>query len=317
MKIAFFYKSDEVLELLKNYFPDNEVSFFNEKLSEGSIDKLKEFEILSVFVDSEVNKNIIDGLPNLKFITTRSTGYDHIDYKYAETKGIKVSNVPIYGSSTVAEFTFALLLNLSRKINQASRQLKEGGDFEIPDQLEGFDLEGKTMGVIGTGKIGKNVIRIAKAFNMKVLAYDLHPDINFAKENNFEYKNFDEVISGSDIITLHAPYTKENHHLINKENIFKMKKGVYIINTARGELIDTEALLLGIDEGIIRGVGLDVLEGERDFKKGDKISILDKPNVIITPHIAFYSREAMERIMQTTVENIKGFMSGNLQNLVK
>lgn len=317
MKIAFFYKSDEVLELLKGYFPENEVSFFNEKLSEESINKLKEFEILSVFIDSEVNKKIIDSLPNLKFITTRSTGFDHIDYKYAESKGIKVSNVPVYGSSTVAEFTFALLLNLSRKISQAGRQLKEGGDFEVSAQLEGFDLEGKTMGVIGTGKIGKNVIRIAQAFSMKVLAYDLYPDANFAKENNFEYKNFDEVISNSDIITLHTPYTKENYHLINKETILKMKKGVYIINTARGELVDAEALLSSINEGIIGGVGMDVLEGEHNFKKGDKIPILDKPNVIITPHVAFYSKEAMHRIMQTTAENIKGFISGNLQNLVK
>lgn len=318
MKIAFFDKSDEVLELLKNYFPNNnEVSFFNESLSDDNIDKLKECEILSVFVDSEVNKKIIDSLPNLKFIATRSTGYDHIDYEYALSKGIKVSNVPVYGSSTVAEFTFALLLNLSRKINEASKQLKEGGNFTISERLQGFDLDGKTIGVIGTGKIGKNVIRIAKAFNMKVLAYDLYPDLNFAKENIFEYGDFDKVISNSDIITLHAPYTKENHHLVNKESILKMKKGVYIINTARGELIDIDALVDGIDKGIVGGVGIDVLEGERNFKQGDKISILDRPNVVVTPHIAFYSKEALARIMQTTVENIKAFIFGTPINLVK
>ncbi|MFA6585600.1 MAG: NAD(P)-dependent oxidoreductase [Candidatus Paceibacterota bacterium] len=317
MKIAFFYKSEEVRELLEDSFPGNEVSFFNEKLSESNVDKIKEFEIISVFIDSEVNKNIIDNLPNLKYITTRSTGYDHIDCKYAESKGIKVSNVPVYGSSTVAEFAFALLLNLSRKISEAGKQLKEGGDFETSEKCEGFDLDGKTIGVIGTGKIGKNIIRIAKAFNMKVLAYDLYPDVNFARENGFEYKDFEEILSVSDVVTLHAPYTKENHHLINKENILKMKKGVYIINTARGELVDNDALLLGINEGIVGGVGLDVLEGERNIKKGDKISLLDKPNVIITPHVAFYSKEAMMRIMQTTVENIKGFISGNLQNLVR
>jgi D-lactate dehydrogenase len=317
MKIVFFYTSEEVRELLKDSFPKDEVSFFNKKLNENDLEKIKEFEILSVFVDSEVNKNTINSLPNLKFITTRSTGFDHIDYKYAESKGIKVSNVPVYGSSTVAEFTFALLLNLSRKISEAGRQLREGGDFETLEKLEGFDLDGKTIGVIGTGKIGKNVIRIAKAFNMKVLAYDLYSDLNFANENDFQYQNFDEVISNSDVITLHTPYTKENHHLINKESILKMKKGVYIINTARGELVDIEALLSGLNEGIIGGLGMDVLEGERNFKKGDKISILDKPNVIITPHIAFYSKEAMIRIMQTTVENIQGFISGNLQNLVK
>lgn len=152
---------------------------------------------------------------------------------------------------------------------------------------------------------------------MKVLAYDLYPDINFAKENNFVYKDLNEVISNSDIITLHTPYTKENYHLINKENISKMKKGVYIINTARGELIDIEAIYNGLKEGIIGGVGLDVLEGEKRFKKGDKISITGMPNVIITPHIAFYSKEAVARIAQTTVDNIKGFLSNNLQNIVK
>lgn len=317
MKIAFFYKSDEVRQSLEGLFAEHEVSFINEKLNESNVNKIKEFEIVSVFVDSEVNKNVIDNLPNLKFIATRSTGFDHIDYEYALSKGIKVSNVPVYGSSTVAEFTFALLLNLSRKINEADKQLKNGGDFETMPELEGFDLDGKTIGVIGTGKIGKNVIRIAQAFNMKVLAYDLYPDLNFAKENNFEYGDFDRVISNSDIITLHAPCTKENHHLVNKESISKMKKGVYIINTARGELIDIDALSDGINKGIIGGTGIDVLEGERNFKKGDKISILDKPNVIITPHVAFYSKEAMARIMQTTVENIEGFMEGKPVNLVK
>lgn len=317
MKIAFFYKLEGTKEFLENSFSGNEVYFFNEKLSESNVDKIKDFEIISVFVDSEVNKNIIDSLPNLKFISTRSTGFDHIDCQYAESKGIKVSSVPVYGSSTVAEFTFALILNLSRKISEVGKQLKEGGNFETLPQFEGFDLDGKTIGVVGTGKIGKNVIKIAKAFNMKIVAYDLYPDVDFAKENNFEYKSFYDVLSESDIVTLHAPYTKENHHLINKESISKMKKGIYVINTARGELVDIDSLLWGINEGIIGGVGLDVIEGERNFKKGDKISLLDKPNVIITPHVAFYSREAMMRIAGTTVDNIKGFINQNPINLVK
>lgn len=317
MKIAFFYKSEEVKKILENRLLGHEIVFFEEKLTIENVDKIKDFEVISVFVDSEINKGIIDSLPNLKFIATRSTGFDHIDCEYASIKGIKVSNVPVYGSSTVAEFTFALLLNLSRKINEAGKVLKEGGDFEILPQFEGFDLDGKTIGVIGTGKIGKNVIRIAKAFNMKVLAYDLCHDDLFAKENDFLYKSFEEVIADSDVITLHAPCTKDNHHLINKESISKMKKGVYIINTARGELIDTEALSWGINEGIIGGVGLDVIEGERNFKKGDKLSLFDKKNVVITPHVAFYSKEAVERIANTTIENIKAFISGDHINLVK
>lgn len=317
MKIAFFSVLKEYQEFFNNSFPKDEVLCFEEKLTKEKLDQIKDFEVLSVFVDSIVDKNIIDNLSNLKFINTRSTGFDHVDYKYAEGKGIAFSNVPVYGSSTVAEFTFALILNLSRKINEAGKQLKEGGIFEALKNTQGFDLDGKVVGVIGTGKIGKNVIRIARAFNMKVLAYDLYPDLAFAKENDFEYKDLNEVFSFSDIITLHAPSTKENYHLINKESISKMKKGVYVINTARGELINTEDLILGVKEGIVGGVGLDVLEGERDFKKGDKIAFFEMPNVIVTPHIAFYSKEAVDRIAKTSIDNIKGFMSGNLQNLVK
>jgi len=317
MKIAFFSVLKEYQEFFNNSFPNDEVFCFEEKLTKEKLDQIKDFEVLSVFVDSIVDKNIIDNLSNLKFINTRSTGFDHVDYKYAEGKGIAFSNVPVYGSSTVAEFTFALILNLSRKINEAGKQLKEGGIFEALKNTQGFDLDGKVVGVIGTGKIGKNVIRIARAFNMKVLAYDLYPDLAFAKENDFEYKDLNEVFSFSDIITLHAPSTKENYHLINKESISKMKKGVYVINTARGELINTEDLILGVKEGIVGGVGLDVLEGERDFKKGDKIAFFEMPNVIVTPHIAFYSKEAVDRIAKTSIDNIKGFMSGNLQNLVK
>ena len=192
------------------------------------------------------------------------------------------------------------------------------------------------MGVIGTGKIGKNVVKIAKGFDMNVIAYDLYPDSAFAKENNFEYKNLTEVVSMSDVITLHTPYNKENHHLLNKKNISLMKKGVYLINTARGALIDTEALLWGLEEGIIAGAGLDVLEDERNLKEEMKILssggkeilkdykilledhvLIDMPNVTVTPHIAFYSKEAEEEIMKVTVSNIQGFISGNPTNLVK
>jgi len=202
--------------------------------------------------------------------------------------------------------------------------------------LRGFDLSGKTLGVIGTGKIGKNVIKIAKGFGMKVIACNLHPDLDFAKEFDFEYKDLPEVVSKADILTLHVPYSKENHHLINKENILKMKKGVYLINTARGELIDTDALIWGLHEGIIAGAGLDVLEGERQLKEEAEILsstdtlpkrehyktlledhiLIDMPNVIVTPHIAFYSKEAEEAIITTTVDNIKGFIESKEINLV-
>ena len=336
MKIAFFELAKKDQAVLSAAFPVQEVSFFGEKLDESTVIKAKDADVISVFVGSTVNKNIMDAVPNLKFIATRSTGYDHVDCKYASTKGIQVSNVPAYGSETVAEFTFGLILNLSRKIFNANSYIRGSADFNYFSLMEGFDLEGKTLGIIGTGKIGKHVVKIAGGFGMNVIACDGHPDLVFAQENNFTYKTFNEVISGSDIITLHAPYTKENHHLINKENVLTMKKGVYLINTARGELVDTDALVFGLKEGIIAGAGLDVLEGEKELKEEEEIlasveksqrvkdyktlledhMLMDMPNVIITPHIAFYSKEAEGRIMQTTVQNIEGFLSGSSVNLV-
>lgn len=335
MKIAFFEVPKEEDSIFSSLLEGLEVSFYEEKLTEENVSLAKEAEVVSVFVNSIVNKEIIDQCPNLKFVATRSAGFDHVDKEYCKSKGILLSNVPAYGCKTVAEFAFALLLTLSRKIFLADNQVKEEGDFSI-FPLKGFDLAGKTFGVIGTGKIGKNSIKIAKGFDMKVIAYDLHPDIEFAQNTDFVYKKFDEVISEADIITLHAPYSKENFHLINKEVVSKMKKGVFIINTARGELIDTEALIWGLEEGIIGGAGLDVLEGERELKeeieliysekKREKVKdyktlyenrvLIDLPNVIVTPHIAFYSREAEGEIIKTTAENIKGFISGNPINLV-
>ncbi len=339
MQIAFFEIFNEIQnkekENLKKLFPNDQVCFFTEKLSEASIDLAKDAEVVSVFTNSLIDKSIIDALPSLKFVNTNSTGFDHIDIDYCAKKGIKVSNVPAYGSVTVAEFTFALLLNLSRKVEKANNQLRQNDDFNIT-ALRGFDLRDKVLGVVGTGKIGKNVIKIANGFGMNVIAHDLYPDPSFAEKNNFKYKNLSEVVSESDIITLHVPYTKENHHLINKKNISAMKRGVYLINTARGALINTEALLWGLREGIIAGAGLDVLEDERNLKEEMKILssggadilkdyktlledhvLIDMPNVIVTPHIAFYSKEAEEEIMKVTVNNIQSFISGNPVNLVK
>lgn len=316
MKIMFFGLEKEKQNVFEGSFGGAEVVFFEEKLDENSVSLAKDADIVSVFIDSTVDKNIIDALSNLKFITTRSTGFDHIDCEYAKQKGIQVSNVPVYGSETVAEFTFALLLTLSRKIREGSEALKENSNYSTPPNAQGFDLDKKTIGVVGTGKIGKNVIRIARGFNMNVLAYDLYPDIKFSQENNFVYKTLEEVLSGSDIVTLHAPYTKENHHLINKNNISLLKKGAYLINTARGELIETEALEKALKDGSIAGAGLDVLEREKEFKKGDIIPMLEMPNVLMTPHVAFNTREAEARILQTTIENIKGFISNSPVNLV-
>lgn len=335
MKIIFFEVPKEEQSLFPQSFNRAEVSFFEEKLNENNVDKAKDADIISVFITSLINKNVIDALPNLKFIATRSTGFDHIDYVYAMTKGIKVSNVPAYGSHTVAEFAFTLILSLSRNIIKANNYITGSSDFHYFSNMEGFDLNNKTLGIVGTGKIGKNVVKIAKGFNMNVIAYDLHPDLVFAKENNFSYKSLIEVVSLADIITLHAPCNKEDIHLINKEKISAMKKGVYLINTARGELVDTEALVWGLKEGIIAGFGADVLEDEKPLRDwasflasgkateeekriiGLNYQLMEMSNVIITPHIAFYTREAVALIKQITIENIQGFLAGSPINLIK
>ena len=335
MKIAFFESPAVDKTIIKQSLSDVEVFFYDQKLDENSLDQAKDASIISIFINSIINKDIIDLLPNLKFIVTRSTGFEHIDLSYCAQKGISVSFVPSYGDHTVAEMAFGLILNLSRNILKANNYIRETSDFNFSSSLRGFDLNNKTIGVVGTGRIGKNVIKIAKGFNMNVIACDLFPDAEFAKINNFEYKDFEEIIKEADIISLHVPFTKENNHLINKNVISKMKKGVLLINTARGSLIDTEALIWGIHEGIIGGAGLDVLEEERELKieneffgsdsskdinyrtlEEDHI-LMNMPNVIVTPHISFYTKEAEAEIIKTTIENIKGFISGNLQNLVK
>ncbi len=335
MKIAFFELNKEKQEKFKLALTDLnlEIIFFEERLNKNHLSLISDCDALYVFVNSILDKEILNNLPNLKFITTGSTGYDHIDVAFCREKNILVSNVPAYGSQTVAEYTFALILNLSRKVYLAYNKLKDDGNFNIGN-FSGFDLENKTIGVVGTGKIGKHVIKIARGFGMNILAYDLYPDINFAKEYNFEYKSLEEVISLADIITLHAPYTKENHHLLNKENLSKAKKGVYIINTARGELIETDALVKGLINKDIAGAALDVLESERDLQNENEIlisendpgnyktllanrALIDMSNVIVTPHIAFYTKEAEERISATVISNIIGFLKKELINLVK
>src|SRR3989344_7982258 len=185
MRIVFFGLEKAEQSIFSKSLEGAEVSFIDEKLDEGNTDKAKDADAICIFINSEINKKVIDALPNLKFIATRSTGFNHIDAVYAKEKGIQVANVPAYGSHTVAEFAFGLILNLSRNIEKANNYIRQSSDFNYSAPMEGFDLNGKTLGVIGTGKIGKNVIKIAAGFGMNIIAYDPYPDLAFAKENNF------------------------------------------------------------------------------------------------------------------------------------
>lgn len=322
-------------QLLANAKTEQSIKYQSGNLSLETVDQAGNSNIVTIFVNSVVNKKVIDALPNLKLLITRSTGFDHIDVAYAQSKGITVCNVPAYGSRTVAEFTFALMLGLSRKVFQAIEQIKLKNNWDI-SKFEGFNLQGKTLGIVGTGRIGLNVAQIAKGFDMNIMAFDAFPNEQKAQAYGFSYaKSLEELLSISDIITLHVPATADTHHLINTTNISQIKKGALLINTARGDVIDPEAILLGLNEGFLGGVGLDVLEGEHELKEeaelmtGDHLSfeklkillddhlLMDHPQVLITPHIGFNTSEARAEIIKTTVSNIEGFLTDEPQNIIK
>ena len=327
-KIAFFEMEEWEKPYLKKEFKNHKLYFFDDELNEKNANK--DFDIISVFIYSKVDKKILDKFENLKLIATRSTGFDHIDLKECKKRKIIVCNVPNYGENTVAEHTFALILNLTRKIHKAWERTRRL-DFSITG-LRGTDLRGKTIGVIGVGNIGKHVVRIANGFEMNVIAFEPHKHKKLAKEMNFKDVSFDYLLKNSDIITLHCPYNKHTHHMINKNNIGKIKKNALLINTSRGGLIETNALVNALVSGILKGAGLDVLEDEcyvredkevmsKHFpKKCDMRIILEnhilakKDNVIITPHNAFNSIEALERILDTTVDNVNGYLKKKVVN---
>lgn len=325
MKIAFFEVEDWQKDYLKEKLTEAELSFFAEPLSLDNISSAMGCQIVSPFIYSKINKDILQKLPDLKMIATRSTGFDHIDIKTAGDSKITVCNVPFYGENTVAEHTFALILSLSRKLFDSVERARKG-DFTL-DGLRGFDLKDKTLGIIGLGHIGLHVARIAKGFEMKVLAYDPKEDKKLAKKIGFEYSTLENLLAKADIITLHAPDNDKTHHLINSGNINLIKKGAYLINTARGGLIETQSLLKALSDGTLAGAGLDVLEEEcfvkeeaqllsKEFPKTCDLKtvlqnhiLLQQKNVIITPHNAFNSNEALMRILDTTVENITNYFA--------
>ncbi|NTU46481.1 hydroxyacid dehydrogenase [Candidatus Roizmanbacteria bacterium] len=330
MNIYFFDVQDWEKELITTDYSD--AKQVGEAIRPENAQEFQDAEVISCFIYSTLNREALEKLPNLKLIATRSTGFDHIDLDYCKAHSIVISNVPEYGSNTVAEHAFALLLNLTRKIYQSVNQCK-GLSFQHTE-LCGIDLEGRTMGIVGMGKIGQHAARIAHGFGMKVLAFNRSQDPQTAIDLNFQYVDLDTLIQNSDVVSLHLPYLAETKHIINQENIRKFKKGSYLINTARGGLVDTEAILIGLQEDILDGVGLDVLEEEKEL--GEEVSILTKtyqenidfktlvcnhflinhPKVLITPHNAFNSKEALLRIETTTFGNIKNFLSSNPSNVV-
>ncbi len=332
IKIAFFEIEEWEKPYLEQEFKNVEVIFFDDKLSLENVASVKDCDAISTFIDSILDKEVLLGFEHLKLIATRSTGFDHIDLEFCKEKNIMVANVPTYGENTVAEHTFALILELSRKIYPSIERAKKG-DFTL-DGLRGFDLKGKTLGIVGMGNIGQHVARIAKGFEMEVIAFDVNQNNKLAKMIGFSYGPFEEILKNSDIITLHIPHNDHTHHLINSQNIGQVKKGAYLINTARGGIVETSALIEALGKGILAGAGLDVLEEEcfikeeshllsKEFlKKCDLTTMLQnhilltQKNVIITPHNAFNSKEALQRILETTAQNIQAFIKEKPINLV-
>ncbi|PIQ73224.1 hydroxyacid dehydrogenase, partial [Candidatus Roizmanbacteria bacterium CG11_big_fil_rev_8_21_14_0_20_36_8] len=279
-----------------------------------------------------LSKSILKNFPKLKHIATRSTGFDHIDTEYCSKRKITVSNVPEYGSNTVAEHTFALILSLTRKIYQSVSQAKRL-NFNHKE-IRGVDLHGKTLGIIGMGKIGVNVLRIAHGFGMNLIVNTRSRNDELREKYDFKYVDLDELLRSSDVISLHLPLFPETKHIINMDNLSLIKNGCYLINTARGGLVDTRTLIEGLNNNTFAGVALDVLEEEKElteeaailtqhFQKDANMEtlvmdhyLINHPKVLITPHNAFNSIEALARIENTTIENIKAFLEGKDINLV-
>jgi len=273
-------------------------------------------------------------MPKLKLIACRSTGFNNVDFDAAQEHGIKVANVPTYGEETVAEYAFTMLLALTRKLQEVMAAEHEQWS---PDELTGRDLQGKTFGVIGTGHIGQKALKIADGFSMNTIAFDAFPKEELQEKYNFRYVELDELIKQSDVISLHVPLLPQTRHILDRERLAQMKQGAILINTARGELVETEALIELLDSGHLGGAGVDVIEGEELLNHDEEMAILmgrtntrgtmkhsvqlsvlkEMRNVIISPHNAYNTVEAIRRINNTSAQNIIEFFKGNPSNQVE
>lgn len=335
MALIYFYDATELdkkqlSEGLEG--TDHSWKFVDDKISLENCNP--EAEVISVFVSSTVTRAMIESMPKLKLIACRSTGFNNIDFEATEEHDIAVVNVPTYGNETVAEFVFTMLLALTRKL--PAILIAEHTKF-TPEDLTGIDLHGKTFGVIGTGNIGQKSLKIAGGFSMRTIAHDPFPKDGLDKELGFKYVELDQLLEQSDVISLHVPYLPSTHHLMSEERLGKMKRGAILVNTARGELVDTKALIKFLDNRHLAGAAIDVVEGEVLLKHEEEvdvalgrtnprgtmqhsveISILKAmPNVIISPHNAYNTVAAIQRINQTTTDNIIKYWYNDTPNLVK
>ncbi len=332
--IHFFDASDQDTAALK-LLAAEQLGGHHLTFHPGPVAPQPDATVVSLFVTSTLSADIIAAMPQLRLVACRSTGYDHIDLRAAAAHAVRVCNVPSYGENTVAEYGFGLLLALTRKIPQAVAQLRAGNTAH--DALQGVDLMGKTLGLVGAGRIGCHMAQIARGFGMRVIAFDAQPDQQRAQSYHFTYQSLDDVLAQADVLSLHVPAAPDTRHLLNAAALAKMKPTALVINTARGEVIDTLALIQALTTGRLAGAALDVVEGEQIasldaelhqlraqaadhlvLEHNLELTTLQKlPNVILTNHNAFNTIEAQARINRTTIDNIAAYLNGNLVNEVK
>ncbi len=324
-KLAFLELEGWEIPTIQEFFREREVEIVKLSTLPLQEEELPEdVEILSVFIYSKLGKEEIERFPRLRLIATRSTGYDHIDVACARSKGVQVCNVPNYGDQTVAEYTVALILSLLRKLKPTFDRVSRG--VFSREGLRGTDLQGKTVGVIGTGRIGSRVVKILSGFEVRILAHDVKERPDLVRDFGVRYVSLEDLLSSSDVVTVHVPYTEKTHHLINRENIKLMKRGSYLVNTSRGPVVETEAVHRAVEEGILAGVALDTFEGEEVWieeeillartdisasllkRALENFHLLHLENVILTPHNAYNTKEALFRILRTTLDNIDSFL---------
>lgn len=321
LRIAFFDAKSYDIESFNAVNKDNnfDIRYYQERLSISTVPLAKGADVVCIFVNAECDAQVIDELINngVKLIALRCAGFNNVDLKAAEGR-IRVTRVPAYSPHAVAEYAVSLMLSLNRKIYRAVNRTRDG-NFTL-NGLLGFDMYGKTAGVIGMGRIAKELIKILHGFGMNVMAYDLYPDHEFAKQYDVKVVSLDELYANSDIISLHCPLTPDTKFLINQDSIAKMKKDVMIINTGRGKLINTEDLIEGLRSKQVGSAGLDVYEEEREYfyeDKSDKMidddvlaRLLMVPNVVLTSHQAFFTAEALHNIAVSTLDSVKEFAEG-------
>ena len=329
--IIFDFRDSEKEFFEQNELPDFDITFIKEPLTEKTVlteEQWNDTDVISVFINSTISEEIINKFKNLRIISTRSTGYNHIDTRSCVHNNIAVFNVEQYGKSSVAQYTICLILAVVRNLFPAYFDIMQQPIDH--GQYEGRNLEHMTLGIIGAGAIGAAVAKLAYALGMRVIVYSYmkNPEIS----DFVEYVSFDELLEQSDVISPHVPYAQENYHMIGEQEFARMKDGVYIVNTARGELIDIMALYENLQSGKVKGAALDVLECEylaintddaEDIKKSSQKCVtnalitqkmLDMKNVIITPHVAYNTHEAIMYLLEKTFNNIRDFIKGNHSN---